>query len=160
MLSIISELVLSLRKINKISLVIPQEFEDLEYEEKENFILFIQEQYEEFKNLNDINTNNYENREILDNNNSSNNTSKNDETIKQTKISEKKEVETETKIINENEKNSIKINEENAFKKIEKEENKTPLIKPRKNYLSWILGAGITGLIGIGLFYMISKKKY
>jgi hypothetical protein len=149
MLNKIRDLVLNLKGINKINMIITQELEELEYEEKENFILFLKKQYEEFKNdsINQIKNN--EKEANLKDESFTKNLSSNDHAKKD----EKKADQGETKTSNNKD-------EETKNNLTDNNKNKNALILPRKNYLNWILGAGITGLIGIGFFFIFSKKKY
>ena len=144
---------LNLKAQNKLSFKIPQQLEELEYENSEEFKKFLLEKFEEFKILpanyqsKDTKYNKENTAENKKNESFSKNTTKNEEINNNAKSKEVIQVETKT-------------NDETKTD-ITKEENKNnEIIRPRKNYISWFFGAGLTGLLGIGLFFMFSKKKY
>lgn len=75
-----------------------------------------------------------------------------------TKTGEVKKEKIEVEVKEKEKTNTTTDNKKDTVSKENKEEKR--LIRPRNNYLSWILGAGLTGLIGVSLFYMFSRKKY
>lgn len=149
----ISDFILNLKSENKLSLSIPNNLENLEFPEKEEFLNFLKEKLEYFKNVS-----------ILKQEESKSS----DASFSKTTVSTGENKKEQMEKVNENETNEkVNAKSENSSTKLETNSNtKTEkeaingLNKPRKNYLSWVLGAGLTGLIGFGLFYMFSRKKH
>jgi len=154
-------LVFNLRAQNKLTFTIPKELEELEYEEKHEFKIFLEKSYAEFKTLpaelfiEEFKTEKVNTKKVTEENAPKTQLIKEEiktenEDIKQEKI--KVEEKATEKI------NMHDITSDNCKAEVKKE-NKNALVR-KNNYVAWILGSGITGLIGFGLFYMLSKKKY
>ncbi len=154
-------LVLNLRSQNKLNFTVSKELENLKYEEKDEFIKFLNQKYADFKNIPP--------ETIMDPAKSQpvNITppKSTEETTPKDKIT-KEEVKTNTGENNmgKNEAEEVKetnINNTSAGDNKKDEKDTKGLVKPMNNsYLSWIIGAGVTGIIGVGLFFMFSRKKY
>ena len=154
-------MVFNLRSQNELNFTIPNELENLKYEEKAEFIRFLNESYAEFKSFSADSIKKEENKSEPIN---TTDTKVTEATTQKTKIT-KEEVNTNT---GESKKEKIEV-EVKEKEKIDlsstdintEEKDKKELIKPRNNnYMTWILGTGLTGLIGIGLLYMLSRKRY
>lgn len=134
----------NLAKLNKLNFEIPKDLQEIEYEDCVEFKIFLLAKFEEIKKIHSENSS-------LKTAKDNNETSKQQENFFET-IKPKEETD--------NEKDGIQEKDNCNANNIAKVEEKNNKIAKRNNYLSWILGTGLTGVFGIGLFYMFSKKKF
>ncbi len=161
--STICDFVLNLRSQNKLTFTVPKELENIKYEEKTEFLAFLDQSYAEFKNISlDLIKEEIKQEPVKT---TTTTTKTKEETTQKTKIVKEEEVKTD---IGETKKEKIQVEEKEKIKTStnKSEENKKDvqeekgIIRHRMNsYLSWILGAGLTGMIGVGLFFMLSRRK-
>lgn len=153
---------MNLRKQNKLTFKFPKKLEDLNFSEKKEFMTFLDESYVEFINMPlDSFTNKEKTQETVQTTTTTTANETKEETTQKTEIIKEEEIQKEK--IETEVKEKEKINTSTSKTEVKKNDVKEEkgLIRPRNNsYLGWILGAGLTGLIGVGLFFMLSKKKY
>ena len=154
-------MVFNLRAQNKLTFTIPKELEELEYEEKPEFKIFLEKSYAEFKTLpaelfiEEFKTEKVNTKKVTEEN------APKTQLIKEEIKTENEDIKQEKIKVQEKEAekmNIINTTSDNGKAEVKKE-NKNALVR-KNNFVAWIFGTGITGLIGFGLFYMLSKKKY
>lgn len=138
---------------------IPKDLQDMEYQEKENFIEFLNTSYEEFKTIPSNMFKEQTKTETVDTTKTTEESTFKTKVVKEEIKNEKGEVQQENIKVEVKEKEKINITIDDKDKAEVRKENDNALIR-KNNYIVWILGAGLTGLVGFGLFYMFTKKKY